>query len=133
MQNITPGACALKFEEKIYRTSLQSLNRLRSPEPHYKVINNAATITSSHRDILYFFFFFAFEGMQERDPQTSGQTDLQLYPSGQQLFLMLPLVCKALYVASSYVTAKLLMLLRTAYVGQSVRRGKRKEKLHKTE
>lgn len=62
--------------------------------------------------------------MRRTDKWTDRPTTERLWP---QLFLMLLLVCEALYVASSYVIAQLLMSLRGLHVGQSVRRGKKEK------
>lgn len=141
-KTLTPWACAFKLEEKISRRSLQSLwgiwtglvllnhfkhKTLQSNEEWY-LLSSAATKTLS------FFFLPLRICKNETDGRTDKWTDRptteRLWP---QLFIMLLLVCEAMYVASSYVIAQLLMSLRGLHVGQSVRRGKKEKKqLNKT-
>lgn len=126
--SVTHYSCTERVHLNLKRRSMEGLcSHLTGLALHYKVISNA--IISCHRDLVFSFFVFAFKEKQERDPRTDKRTDgPTTAASGQQLFLMLLLVCKALRVASSYVIAQLLMLLRTSYVGQSVRRGMKKKK-----
>lgn len=89
----------------------------------------AFSIVSTYKDRVFFRLrCCALAEMRRRDGQTgrrtAGPTTERLW---LRLFLMLQLVCEAVYVASSYVTAQLLMSLRVLYVGQSVRRGKEKK------